>query len=113
MHELSLAESLIDVMEDEAKKQHFLKVRKLFLEIGALSSVDPEALRFGFECAAQGTLAEGAALEVTRVPGEAWCLHCHTTITLSEYGEACPHCHGWQLHVTGGQQFQLISLEVE
>jgi hydrogenase nickel incorporation protein HypA/HybF len=113
MHELSLAESLIELIEDEARKQGFGKVRKIWLEAGALSGVDPEALRFGFEVAAEGSCAEGAALEILRPPGEAWCFACNRTVTVAEYYDGCPHCRGHQLQVTGGQQFQLKELEVE
>lgn len=113
MHELSLAESLIESIEDEARKQGFAKVRRIWLEAGALSGVDPEALRFGFEVAAQHTCAEGAALEIHRPPGEAWCFACNRNVNIAEYYDGCPHCGGHQLQVTGGQQFQLKELEVE
>jgi hydrogenase nickel incorporation protein HypA/HybF len=113
MHELSLAESLIELIEDESRKQGFSKVRKVWLEAGALSGVDPEALRFGFEVATQGSCAAGAVLEILRPPGEAWCFNCNLTVTVAEYYDGCPHCSGYQLQVTGGQQFQLKELEVE
>lgn len=113
MHELSLAESLIELIEDEALKQGFGKVRKIRLDAGALSGVDPEALRFGFEVAAQGSCAEGAVLEILRPPGEAWCFACSQSVTVAEYYDGCPHCGGHQLQVTDGQQFQLKELEVE
>lgn len=113
MHELSLAESLVELVEDEALKQGFGRVRKIRLEVGALSGVEPEALRFGFEVAAQRTCAEGAELEILRPPGEAWCFACERTVTIAEYYDGCSHCGGHRLQVTGGRQFQLKELEVE
>jgi hydrogenase nickel incorporation protein HypA/HybF len=46
------------------------------LAVGALGHVEPEAMRFCFDVAARGTIAEGAQLESRTVPGEAWCLDC-------------------------------------
>jgi hydrogenase nickel incorporation protein HypA/HybF len=112
MHELSLAESLIESIEEEARRQGFSRVRRVRLEVGALSGVEPEALRFGFEVAARDTLAEGAELEILTLPGEAWCFACNCAIAVSEYYDPCPHCQGHRLQVTGGRQFQLKELEV-
>ena len=112
MHELSLAESLIDTIEEESRKQHFSRVRKIWLEVGMLSGVEPEALRFGFEVAARRTCAEGAALEILETPGEAWCQDCQQTVAIRAYYDGCPLCRSHRLRVTGGEQFQLKELEV-
>lgn len=113
MHELSLAESLLETIEDEAQKQGFRRVRRVWLEVGALSGVDPEALRFGFEVATQHSCAAGASLEILSSPGQAWCFACNRPVEIAEYYDGCPHCQGHQLQVTGGRQFQLKELEVE
>lgn len=112
MHELSLAESLIGLIEDEARRNPFSKVRKLWLEIGALSGVEPEALRFGFEVVARETCAEGAELCFLALPGEAWCFDCERGVEIAAYHDGCPHCGGYRLQVTGGNQFKLKELEV-
>lgn len=112
MHELSLAESLIDLIEDEAKRGGFTHVRKLWLEVGALAGVELDALRFGFEVAAQSTCAEGAELEIATPPGEAWCFDCGKPVVIAAYHEGCPDCAGHRLQVTGGTQFKLKELEV-
>ena len=96
MHELSLAESLIEI----------------WLEAGKLSGVEPDALRFGFESASLGTVAEGAILEISEPPGQAWCEDCLREISITAYYDECPHCHGHRLSITGGEQFQLKELEV-
>ncbi|SMF93439.1 hydrogenase nickel incorporation protein HypA/HybF [Methylomagnum ishizawai] len=112
MHELSLAQSLIELMEDEARRGGFTRVRKAWLEIGALAGVEETALRFGFEAAALATCAEGAELEILTPPGEAWCFDCGRTVVLQALPDGCPHCAGHRLQVTGGTQFKLKELEV-
>lgn len=112
MHELSLAESLIETIEAASLKQNFTRVRTVWLEAGKLSGVEPEALQFGFQSASQGTVAEGAVLEISEPPGEAWCEGCNTAIIIMAYYDPCPHCHGHRLRITGGEQFRLKELEV-
>lgn len=78
LHELSLAESAIELIESVARKERFKRVRVVHLEVGALSCVEPAALAFAFQSASLGTCAEGAQLNVLHVPGEGLCPACGT-----------------------------------
>ncbi len=69
MHEMALTQSLVELIEDEGRKQGFSHVRVVRLEIGALGSVEPEAMRFCFEAVARGAIVEGARLDIDVVPG--------------------------------------------
>jgi hydrogenase nickel incorporation protein HypA/HybF len=113
MHELSLAQSLIELIEEESQRQAFMRVRKIWLEVGALAGVEPEALRFGLEVATQKTCAEGAELDMSILPGSAWCFDCEKTIEIQALYDGCPHCNSHRLQVTGGDQMKLKQLEVE
>lgn len=113
MHEMSLCESLLKVMEQEARRQDFHKVLRVRLQIGALAGVEVEALRFGFEVVTRESLAEGAALEVSHQPGRAWCLGCTSEVEVDERWAACPRCGGYGLRVTGGDEMKIMDLEVE
>jgi len=113
MHELSLCESLLRIMERNAEEQGYSRVIRVWLEIGALAAVEVDALRFGFEVATRSTLAEGAGLEIIELPGEAWCMACAKTVPVRQRYDQCPHCGGCQLQVTGGDQMRIKELEVE
>jgi hydrogenase nickel incorporation protein HypA/HybF len=113
MHEMSLAEGIIQLIEDAARDQGFTRVRAVWLEIGRLSSVEPESLRFSFDVVTRGSLAEGSRLEIVDVPGTAWCLQCSRSVDLPALHEACPHCGGYQVQVTGGTEMRVKELEVE
>jgi hydrogenase nickel incorporation protein HypA/HybF len=110
---MSLTESLIALIEEEAGKQGFSRVRTVRLAIGALGHVDPEAIRFCFDAVARGTLVEGAQLAIRTVPGQAWCLDCAKTVRVTERGAACPECGRYALQVTGGDDLRLEELEVD
>jgi hydrogenase nickel insertion protein HypA len=74
--------------------QHFRRVRSVFLEIGQLSAVESDAMRFCFDAVIRGTLAEGAVLNVVEVPGEGLCFNCNQTVPLAALYDPCPACGG-------------------
>jgi hydrogenase nickel incorporation protein HypA/HybF len=113
MHEMSLCEGVLQILEDHAKRQGFNRVKTVWLEIGALSGVEPEAMRFSFDAVTHGSLADGAALEIIDIPGSAWCMQCAKSVTVSQRYDACPDCGGYQLQVTGGDEMKIKELEVE
>ena len=112
MHELSLAEGVLQLIEDAARAQEFSKVTAVWLEIGQLAGVEVEAMRFCFDAVTRGSLAEGARLEVITAPGSGWCKHCETSVALSEVFGACPQCGALEVRVTGGTQMRVKEIEV-
>ena len=113
MHEMSLAEGVLQLIEDAAREQGFARVTTVFLEIGRLSSVEPEALAFCFDAVTRGSIAEGARLEMHELPGSGWCLTCATSVAMAQRYDPCPHCGGYQVRVTGGTEMRVKELEVE
>lgn len=113
MHEMSLSEGMLRIIEEQAVAQSFSRVRTVRLAIGALAAVDPEALRFCFDAVTRGSVAEGARLDLRTPPGEAWCHNCGKTVAVSSRLDACPLCGGYRLEVTGGDEMRIIDLEVE
>ena len=112
MHEISLSESVLALIEANAASARFTRVLGVRLEIGELAGVEIDALRLAFDAVKCGTLADTAALEIARVPGEAWCGGCHRAVRIAERIAPCPRCGGFGLSVTGGDEMVLKSLEV-
>jgi hydrogenase nickel incorporation protein HypA/HybF len=113
MHEMSLAEGVLQLIEDSARQQDFSKVSTVWLEIGELSGVEVEAMKFCFDAVTRDSVAQGARLEIIRLPGTGWCMACAVTVPMSEVFGECPHCGGHQMQVTGGTEMRLKELEVE
>jgi hydrogenase nickel incorporation protein HypA/HybF len=113
MHEMSLCESILQIFEQQAVAQQYQKVKTVWLEIGALSGVEVEALRFSFDVVMQGSLAEHAQLEIIDVPGQAWCMPCARNVAVEQFYDVCPHCGSHQLQVNSGDQMRIKELEVE
>jgi hydrogenase nickel incorporation protein HypA/HybF len=100
-------------VEHAALREGLRRVRAVWLEIGQLASVEPEAMRFCFEAVARDSVAAGARLEIVATPGAAWCLGCAEQVALAELGAACPRCGGYRLRVTDGTQMRVKEVEAE
>jgi len=112
MHEMALAASMRDIVEDVARRNGAARVSAVLVELGALACVEPAALRFCFDASMQGSLAEGARLEIAVTPGEAWCMPCGRTVGIARRGEPCPDCGSYQLQVSGGDAMRVTEIEV-
>ena len=112
MHELSIAESVLEIVETTARRHDARHVSAIRLEIGMLSCVDAAALRFCFDAVTRGTIADGAQLQIDTAAGEAWCMACSEAVPLAALGSACPRCGGYQLEVTRGDAMRVKNIEV-
>ena len=113
MHEFSLCEGIIDAITAQTRQQGFNRVRRVWLEIGALANVELDALRFAFEVVRADTVAASAELDIITLPGRAWCLECARAIEIDEFYAPCPRCAGYQWRLTGGNEMRIKELEVE
>lgn len=112
MHEMSLAEGVLQVLEDAARQQQFHKVVTVWLEIGQLSGVEPEAMKFCFDAVTRDSIAQGARLEIISLPGIGWCTACAVSVPMSDALGECPHCGGYRMQVSGGTEMRVKELEV-
>lgn len=113
MHEMSLAENVLQIIEESARSQNFRRVRSVVLEIGRLSAVEPEAMRFCFDAAMTGSIAEGARLEIIETEGVGRCERCAFDMPLAALYDPCPNCGSYQIRVTSGDLMRVRELEVE
>jgi len=113
MHEMSLAQALVDQVTELAQKEGSQKILSVDVSIGALSGVMRESLEFCFPVVARGTALEGTVLNVTEVPLKAECGDCRRITYPEPFEITCSHCGSMNLTVTEGREFKLVSLEVE
>ena len=113
MHEMSLAESVREIVDETARGNGARRVSLVRLEIGRLAQIEPHAMRFAFEVVKRGSLAEESRLEIVEVDGSAWCLGCSQPVTINQRGDACPHCGSYQLQVNGGDRMRVMDIEID
>lgn len=113
MHEISIAQSIIEIAEAKAREQNSRCIQTIKIRLGEFTTVVPEALEFAFEVARQDTLAENARLEIESVPMFVRCMACGpVTDPVREVCLICPQC-GLPLEVVSGEELQVEYIEVD
>ena len=113
MHEASLAGGVLQLVEDAARREGFVRVRSLRLEVGRLAGVEMRALRFALEAIAPGTCLHAARFDFDEPPGQAWCMGCAQSVCMAQRGDACPRCGSHQVQPTGGTELRVVEMLVE
>lgn len=108
MHELALTQSVVDAV---AEKVDPSQVRELTMEIGRLSGVVADAVRFCFDIVSAGTVLEGATLTIVEPPGVGSCRQCGQEFIMEDSFPICP-CGSADVRVTAGTQLKIVSVEV-
>ena len=113
MHELSIAQSLIGLVESEAEKEGFARVLEIRLRMGEYAGIVPSCLREFFPIASAGTKAEGAELVIEAVPAAFRCLACGYEGAIERRAACCPACGGTAIRMVSGREFYVENLKVE
>jgi hydrogenase nickel incorporation protein HypA/HybF len=118
MHELSYATSILNTILDYVNNmdKKITKVSKINLEIGELTFINFEQLKFAFEVIAESTICEGAELEVEYIKPHVFCKDCGYEGDLEatdEFEVVCPKCGSLYLKIKGGKEFNIKNAVVE
>jgi len=117
MHEMGIAMQVLEIatasLKDAVKdNQEEIRVEKVNLRVGKLSSVVPESLRFCFEIITQDTALSGAKLEIEEIPVVARCKDCQEEWTVTGPIFKCRKCKSGSLEILSGQELDIVSLEI-
>lgn len=113
MHELSIAYSVVETVENAALEAGASKVSLVRLKIGRLSGVVIDSLRFSFEIAAENTLLAGATLEIEDVLIKVRCEPCQHDFTLKDtHIFRCPQCDEPTPNIIEGRELDIVSVEL-
>jgi hydrogenase nickel incorporation protein HypA/HybF len=110
MHELAIAEAVIDIAAVHAAGR---RVTAVYVKVGRLRQVVPAALEFSFALAAEGTPVQGARLEIEHVPAGGVCRACGRESELDAFPLSCAACGGLDVEVIRGEELLVDSLECD
>jgi len=112
MHELALARSLVEMVEDYALSHNASRVAVIHLRLGVLSAMS-RALHFCFQSVAHGTACDGAKLSIEEVPLTVYCSYCEQTKSpTGRYSFRCSDCGMPTPKIVSGREMQLVSIEL-
>lgn len=111
MHELSIVQSIIDIILTELPKHNLTKVESISLRIGAMRQVVPEALYFGFECLSKNTPLEGARVLIENIPVRGRCRQCQSEFILDSWLDNCKSCGQSQIEIISGKELEIAEFE--
>ncbi len=121
MHELSMAASIVDAILDTAKKNNAISVTEVTLEVGELTMLNPEQLRFMMEVLIEDTILKDADIIINMIPIEIECEKCGFKGKSKMDDEmdhlmavaTCPECSNTRVHVIKGQECNIKTIKIE
>lgn len=112
MHELSIAQSVVELAEDVALKEQADSILSIDIEIGTLSGVVREALEFALEITVKNTKLENAKINYLKMIGKAECNSCNFKFETNDLLAFCPKCKQANFRILDGKQLRIKSLTV-
>ncbi len=114
MHELAIAQSIVEIVETRAAECHATHVKGVRLRIGEAIGIVADSLTFCFEMltSLDPTLT-GAQLLIDTVPHRAHCRHCASEFSVTNFVAQCPTCEEWSSEIVSGTELQILEMEFE
>jgi hydrogenase nickel incorporation protein HypA/HybF len=112
VHELSIAQSIVESVRAEAAAHPGARVTRVGIRVGDLSGVQADALQFSFDVIVRGTDLEQATLDIERVALQQHCERCARDFPVVDYTLLCPTC-GASTRTVAGDELQMTYLELE
>ncbi len=114
MHELSVAQSILDIIKVHADRKGIEKVSRIGLKIGEFSCIEPSSLTFCFDVIKKDTLvAVDAVLDMEKEPAKGFCNDCEKEFYIKVLIVKCPLCEGKSVQVSGGDEMKVAYMEAE
>jgi hydrogenase nickel incorporation protein HypA/HybF len=113
MHEFSLAQNIIEIVDEAVKKNNVTVVKEIELEIGQLSGVEITALETALECLIPGSILDKAKMHMNIVEGIALCRKCKHQFSTDDLLSPCPNCNSYGPEIIFGKELRVKSISAE
>lgn len=113
MHELSIAQSIVSIAENAAPRDRRAHITNVEVQIGELSGIEIESLKFALSVIKKDTLLKDAELDIEVVEGEAECPNCRTVFPMHYFGCSCPRCGNYFIKVLKGREMRVLNITVD
>lgn len=113
MHEMSIAQSIVELAEEQARSRHSEAVEELELEIGRLAGVELHTLDFALESAVKGSMLEQASIVRHIIDGEGRCMDCGQLFPMNALFTPCPVCGSYCVKIIKGKELRVKSIVIK
>ncbi|RMG38296.1 MAG: hydrogenase maturation nickel metallochaperone HypA [Methanobacteriota archaeon] len=113
MHEMSIAQNIIDIVNETLREYPNSRVEKVVVDVGVLTAVVPESLEFCYSAITAGTPLENSVLEIHHIPLRIKCNSCQKESSLDSFIFVCPSCGSSELTELSGRELNIRHIEVE
>jgi hydrogenase nickel incorporation protein HypA/HybF len=112
MHELSIAQSIVDIVQQHVPDCREGAVEWVRIQVGQLAGVVPESLEFCFSVIVSDTPLSGARLEIDYVATKSRCTACDESFFMEKPAFRCPSCGGSELKLISGTELQVVEIQI-
>ena len=113
MHELSIAQNVLEIVSEQCIRSGYEKIDSVNLRIGRASGIMPDALIFAFNAIKPESIARDAVMNIEEVPVTGLCNECSSIFVVEEeYILNCPVCKGSSFQIRSGREMDIVDMEV-
>jgi len=112
MHELGIAQNILDIVRQSVSDDQVAAVRRIRIRVGPLSGVVADSLEFCFNALLNETEMKQAGLVMETVPTEALCIDCRQKFTVDGFAFHCPSCKSANLELISGRELEVVDIEL-
>lgn len=113
MHEMSIAEGIVDIVLTTMKDNQASVLHAVQVDVGMMSGVEPDALQFCWESVIRDTPAQGAQLSIHLVPVVGRCFDCGHMFDVKDYVFVCPKCGSRIVQTASGKELRVTSIDID
>lgn len=113
MHELSICQSMLRIVDATLKEHPGARLRRIYVDVGRASTVEPLLLKDAFEIAATGGPYEGSELVINEIPFVGRCRSCEKIFGYQELALGCPDCGSTSVKIESGLELNVREIEVD
>ena len=120
MHELSMAQGIIDAVLETAEANNATEVNEVTIEVGRLAMINPEQLQFILDVLVDNTIMQDAKIYFENIPAEIECAKCnfHGEAVLDDSDHyapivKCPECDSFGVEILNGKDIVVKNIVIE
>ncbi|MDR2810325.1 MAG: hydrogenase maturation nickel metallochaperone HypA [Tannerellaceae bacterium] len=112
MHELSIAQSIVALAEEHARRHQALAIEEIEIEIGRMAGVELQTFAFALACAVKNSMLEKARIIRHDIDGEGRCAECDDSFKVETLLSPCPRCGSYAVQLTRGKELRVKSIVI-